>query len=119
MTAITPADQAAITCRQCGACCAAYRVSFYWADAAARGLPDHLTTKVNDWIACMAGTHANQPRCVALQGDVGRQVVCTAYTVRPAPCREVEPGDAKCRTARARHGLAALPAPPLPALSAA
>ena len=52
-----------------------------------------MSTKVNDFYACMAGTDSAAPRCAALQGVVGNQVTCTVYAQRPAPCREVEPGD--------------------------
>ena len=67
-----------------------------------------MTAKVNDFYACMAGTGSATPHCAALQGVVGKQVTCTVYEQRPAPCREVEPGDDKCNRARERHGLDAL-----------
>ena len=110
-------------CLTCGACCAAFRVSFYWAEAEERGLPEALTEPVQRWFACMAGTNQPRPRCAALQGEVGREVACTAYAQRPTPCRGVDAGDEKCRQARAMHGLAPLKranapdnaaAPPLP-----
>ena len=92
-------------CQRCGACCAKFRVSFYWAEAWSRGLPDLLVEKVNAQMACMAGTNQPDPRCLALQGSVGEQVRCTVYGIRPEPCRELMPGDAKCLQARQRHGL--------------
>lgn len=94
-------------CQQCGACCAAFRVSFYWAEADA--LPAPRTEKVNAWMACMAGTNSASPRCGALRGSIGSSVHCTVYDQRPSPCREVDPGDAKCTQARERHGLTPLP----------
>jgi Fe-S-cluster containining protein len=96
-------------CTRCGACCAAFRVSFYWAEAATRGLPEELTEKIGPVHACMAGTNRAVPHCAALAGTVGGEVRCTVYEARPSPCREVEPGDDKCRRARERHGLAPLP----------
>ncbi|MBL8385734.1 MAG: YkgJ family cysteine cluster protein [Burkholderiales bacterium] len=99
------ADADASPCRACGACCATYRVSFYWAEAAARGLPPDRVEKAAPLIACMAGTNTAQPRCAALDGTIGRVVRCTLYAHRPTPCREVQPGDDKCAQARARHGL--------------
>jgi len=92
-------------CLACGACCAAFRVSFYWAEADERGLPGDLAERVNDHLLCMRGTWAAAPRCVALEGEVGRSVRCRAYDQRPSPCREVEPGDAQCARARALRGL--------------
>ncbi|WP_296943661.1 YkgJ family cysteine cluster protein [uncultured Massilia sp.] len=96
-------------CLACGACCMRYRVSFYWAEADERGLPAGWTEQVNAHYACMAGTHAAQPRCAALETGPGGAVACRVYPHRPSPCREVEPGDETCRRARARHGLAPLP----------
>jgi Fe-S-cluster containining protein len=92
-------------CQQCGACCAAFRVSFYWAEAPQGGLPDELIERVNAHLACMVGTNQQAPRCSALRGVVGDDVTCTVYEARPSPCREVEPGSEKCNKARARHGL--------------
>ena len=97
-------------CLRCGACCAAFRVSFYWAEATQRGLAPELTERVNDHLLCMRGTWSAAPRCIALRGEVGGDVRCTAYEQRPSPCREVQPGDAQCARARALRGL-----PPLDA----
>ena len=98
-------------CRQCGACCAFFRVSFYWAEAPQRGLPETCIEPVTAHLAGMAGTNRPVPRCCALQGEIGRQVSCLVYTARPSPCRELQPGDEKCNRARARHGLPPLTPP--------
>jgi Fe-S-cluster containining protein len=97
-------------CLSCGACCMTYRVSFYWAEADARGLPPELTEQVTPFYSCMAGTNARQPRCAALQAGEGAAVTCSVYEQRPAPCREVQTGDERCLRARAHHGFAPLPA---------
>ena len=44
-------------------------------------------------------------RCLALRGKIGRRVRCTVYRDRPAACRKVEPGAARCRVERRAHGL--------------
>ena len=78
-------------CLSCGACCAHFRVSFYWAeadDAPGGYVPTGLTEKVNAHLCCMSGTQGKPPRCVALSGEVGKQVACTIYERRPSPCRE-------------------------------
>jgi len=80
-------------CLSCGACCAHFRVSFYWAEAddAPGGIvPSALTEKVNSHLRCMAGTRSKPARCVALDGEVGKQVSCTIYELRPTPCREFD-----------------------------
>jgi Fe-S-cluster containining protein len=96
-------------CQRCGACCASFRVSFYWAEATGRGLPEAAVEQAAPHLACMAGTNQPRPHCHALEGKVGEWVSCRLYELRPSPCREVQPGDEKCRVARVRHGL-----PPLP-----
>jgi len=105
------ATDTASPCLDCGACCASFRVSFYWSEAEARGVPEGLTEQVNSWFGCMAGTNCAQPHCVALNGTIGQQVSCTIYTQRPHPCREVEAGDSQCNKARARHGMAPIEHP--------
>lgn len=105
-------------CQRCGACCAAFRVAFHWAEAAphsAEGPDEALTVKVRPFEVAMRGTDGvSDPRCVALDGVVGRQVVCSIYPTRPPPCRALkaawEDGEPspQCDRARARHGLAAL-----------
>lgn len=82
-----------------------FRVSFYWAEAPARGLPEALTEQVTPHIACMAGTNAYRPRCAALGTGTAGPMACGVYEQRPSPCREVAIGDDKCRRARALHGL--------------
>lgn len=102
---MTPPPDDTRPCQTCGACCAHFRVSFYWSEALARGLPESLVEQVNPWMSCMAGTQGSAPRCAALQGTVGTGVSCTVYPQRPETCREVQVGDNKCARARARYDL--------------
>lgn len=97
--------QDADVCLHCGACCASYRVSFYWAGDTAHGLPDEAVQKLSPWLACMAGTNQTEPRCQSLSGWIGQAVRCMVYPQRPGPCRELRPGEDKCNRARMRHGL--------------
>jgi len=106
-----PAVTGGFDCRNCGACCATFRVSFYWAEAAVLALPDELVEQLSPWHACLAGSNSAAPRCRALQGEIGSRVCCTVYAQRPSPCRAVQVGDDRCRRARQRHGL-----PPLSGL---
>ena len=99
------AEAASSICQSCGACCVTYRVSFYWAEAAERDIPDAMVEQLTPWHACLRGTNDARPRCAALNGRVGEHVACGMYAQRPSPCREVEVGDERCRRARARHGL--------------
>ena len=94
-------------CLSCGACCATFRVSFYWGETASDSyaVPLDLTEQLTPWHACMRGTNNRPPRCVALGGIVGEQVSCAIYPNRPSPCREFEAGEPRCNEARARIGL--------------
>lgn len=73
-------------CQRCGACCAYYRVSFYWAET----VPAALTVKLDNFRAAMQGTMSRPARCVALEGKVGSCVHCGIYAERPSPCRELQ-----------------------------
>lgn len=103
-------------CMSCGACCAWFRVSFYWAEGDDGGgaVPNALTEPLTPFLRCMRGTNDRRPRCLALEGNVGETVRCTIYAGRPSPCREFamagdggRPNDA-CDRARAHYGLSPL-----------
>jgi Fe-S-cluster containining protein len=95
-------------CQSCGACCAQYRVSFYWQEAVQRGLDEGMLVQVSPWQVCFRGTEVKPVRCVNLKGEVGSCVSCHIYEQRTTPCRSVEMGDDKCQQARAAHGMGAL-----------
>lgn len=101
-------------CLSCGACCASFRVSFYWGeadDAPGGRVPAALTEQLTPHRRCMRGTSATQPRCVALAGEVGAGVSCAIYEQRPSPCREFDAFapdgsvNPRCNQARQQHGL--------------
>lgn len=99
------------TCQACGACCAAFRVSFYWTetDAHPEGtVPAGLTTPVTPHLVAMRGTDTKNPHCVALDGEVGKSVSCSIYPLRASTCHDCEVGSEKCNRARQRHGLPAI-----------
>lgn len=104
-------------CLRCGACCASFRVSFYWAEAAPHtpdGIPEHLTRKLDPLRVAMDGTDQAQPRCVALRGTIGIDAHCGEYARRPSPCHALKSAwedgqpSPQCDRARQRHGLPAL-----------
>jgi uncharacterized protein len=101
-------------CLRCGACCAFYRVAFHWSEAESflgGEVPPALTVKLDPHRLAMCGTDLRKPRCVALQGEVGRSVSCAIYVQRPSVCRELMPswsqGESisQCDRARQAHGL--------------
>lgn len=108
-------------CQSCGACCAYFRVSFYWREAeeALDGrhapVPAELTDDRSAFLRTMKGTsNKHHARCVALEGQVGGEVACSIYTLRPTPCRDFQASfedgthQPRCDQARAKHGLRAL-----------
>lgn len=100
-------------CMHCGACCAYFRVSFYWAEADDGGgsVPTLLAEPLTPFLRCMQGTNSKTPRCRALEGKIGENVRCSIYANRPSPCREfMQSGEngqinEACDRARARYGL--------------
>ncbi len=112
-------------CLTCGACCAHFRVSFFWGECASSGgtVPDDLTVQISPFHVAMRGTESKPARCVSLLGEVGCGVRCTVYEQRSSPCREFqaawengEPNE-RCDAARAAHGLPPLVPPLQPHLS--
>ncbi|MBU2489552.1 MAG: YkgJ family cysteine cluster protein [Proteobacteria bacterium] len=104
-------------CLACGACCAHFRASFYWAetdDATPGGVPAAMTEKLNDFFLIMRGTRGPEPRCEALLGDIGAGVRCSIYERRASICREFPPSwedgvqNPRCDQARAAWGLTPL-----------
>src|SRR5690606_9793162 len=98
----------------CGACCAHFRVSFYWAEAEpflGGSVPADRTEQLSPTRLVMRGTQARTPRCSALAGVVGEAAQCSIYPLRPSPCRELQPAwedglpSPGCDRARAAHGL--------------
>lgn len=106
-------------CTACGACCAYYRVSFYCgelSDGSGGIVPAELTSKVNDFIACMRGTETGRGRCIALRGELGQAGIgCGIYPQRPSTCREFAnwlpdgSPNPECQRLRAMIGLKPLP----------
>jgi hypothetical protein len=104
-------------CLSCGACCAAFRVSLHWSEAEPTlggRVPVELTEPVRTHELAMRGTSQAQPRCVALDADIGRVSRCTIHAQRPSACAAVPASwefgaaSAQCDRARLAHGLPAL-----------
>jgi Fe-S-cluster containining protein len=98
-------------CLSCGACCATFRVSFYWSETSAHPqgtVPIEMTVAVNPYLVCMKNTEANPVRCIALKGEIGSTVTCSIYSERSSTCREFEAGTEACNKARLQHGLSPL-----------
>lgn len=114
VTVVPAAEGPRHPCLQCGACCAHFRVSFYWAeadDASPGGVPAVLTRPLTPHLRAMRGTDQAQPRCVALRGEVGVSTLCDIHPLRSSTCRDFEASyerghaNPHCDAARARWCL--------------
>lgn len=103
-------------CIRCGACCAHFRVQFYWREANredhATPVPAGLFEELTPILRCMRGTNdKHRPQCRALSGRIGRDAKCSIYERRPTPCRDFPASyvdgqhNSRCDQARAHHGL--------------
>ena len=104
-------------CLSCGACCACFRVSFHWSEAdpaLGRMVPFELTEPLRAHERVMRGTSQKEPRCIALDADIGRYSRCTIHDRRPSVCAlvpaswEFGAASAQCDKSRIAHGLHAL-----------
>lgn len=103
-------------CLTCGACCAYFRVSFHWSetDPALGGrVPIELTDALRTHERVMRGTSQSQPRCIALDADIGRYSRCSIHDRRPSACAAVpaslnSTAQRAVRQIRLAHGLHAL-----------
>ena len=100
-------------CLSCGACCANFRVSFYWGECRSAGgtVSDQWVEQIAPHHVAMRGTTGKPVRCIALQGEVGCGTRCSMYEQRSSTCREFtaswEDGqhNPHCDAARAAYGL--------------
>jgi len=92
-------------CQNCGACCALYRVSFYWAEAdidQGGTVPPELTEPLPPFLTCMRGTNQPHARCAALRSSTCREFGIHAENGQLA----ISPEDLeRCNRARAAWGL--------------
>jgi len=107
-------------CLNCGACCAFFRVSFYWQETekgfSENPVPVEATIPVNNYFLCMRGTDRKPSRCGSLDGELGKEVSCSIYSNRPSSCRDFEAsyenGTRNLRCDEARFSLGLRPLSP-------
>lgn len=113
-------------CLRCGACCATFRVSLHWSEAdpdLGGSVPAALTERLDPHRLAMRGTWERQPRCIALDADIGTRSRCTIHPLRPSVCREVDASwehgvaSVQCDKARTAHGLPVLTPQDWPAVA--
>ena len=112
-------------CLSCGACCAHFRVSFFWGECQSAGglMPDDQVVLITPHRVAMRGTESKPTRCNALLGEVGQGVRCTLYGQRSSTDRAFVASrvdgvhNPHCDAARSAHGLPPLMPPMLPCVS--
>ena len=102
-------------CLSCGACCATLRVSFYWREAnpedQSKPVPEEYVEFGDYKYSVMKGTNQKNPRCLALEGELGKKTSCKIYENRPSPCRDFIASyqngqhEPKCDEVRLKIGL--------------
>ncbi len=100
-------------CITCGACCAFFRASFYWGECSDGygHVPVELTEDLTPHRRVMRGTNSINPRCIALEGEIGNCVSCSIYEDRSTVCRDFAYSwqfgekNERCDKARIAHGL--------------
>lgn len=102
-------------CMTCGACCAYFRVSFYWAEADDAGglVPSALTEPLTPFLRCMSGTNQRQSaarRCQATSVTPSTALFMKTVPHRAAnsPCpvrmvRKMTPATGRGRAMAYRH----------------
>ena len=103
-------------CQRCGACCCnpaenraeSYR-EYVLVETGARLLRRRRIlgryTEVNERGERHLKLVGAEERCAALEGALGRRVRCAVYEDRPAACRKVEAGSARCLQYRSERGI--------------
>ena len=103
-------------CRTCGACCCntdenrAERFVDYVEVTPRSALSRHprllrKLTVLNAEGERHLKLRGAEQRCAALEGKLGVRVSCTIYALRPAACRDVQPGSRECRRDRRERGI--------------
>jgi uncharacterized protein len=88
-------------CQECGACC-----SYKWSwPVLRRNRIDAAQIPANMVRSDYPLMKTVNCRCVALIGEVGKQVSCAIYDNRPLACQTFKPGSELCQEARLSKGL--------------
>lgn len=100
-------------CLHCGGCCQYFRVSFYQGEIKDLGgnVPSEMTKQITPFMVAMKGTEYGKGRCIALNGEVGKNISCAIYENRPSVCRSYHVWDKegnpneRCQKIRKELGL--------------
>lgn len=109
---IDMADDPSNPCKTCGVCCTHYRISFYQGECDTNGglVPANMVIPITPFIVAMKGSETGG-RCIALTGEIGKDIGCSIYHNRPSSCRSfpvwLENGNPNpdCQTLRQKAGL--------------
>lgn len=109
---IDMADDPKNPCQSCGVCCTHFRISFFYGECDSNGgiVPSKLVIPINNTFVAMKGSE-HGGRCIALTGEIGKNIGCSIYENRPSSCRKFHVWDEegtpnpKCQTLREKAGL--------------
>jgi uncharacterized protein len=108
---ITPPGTPTPDCLTCGVCCAAVlHVQAGSGDAApSENIWDITIAAHKDDVVIdrVLKRDVETGRCAALGGDLGREIKCEIYPIRPSLCRKFDAGSDKCHALRRAYGLEA------------
>lgn len=96
-------------CRTCGACCKGLLVTLEIVGDEV--VPPWMTRDDRFFGPVMRERNG---RCIALSGEIGKQVRCRIYENRPQVCKDFAPGCSYCEDARKRHLFGAQMVPTCP-----
>lgn len=85
-------DDVSLICQSCGVCCSnGWNIHFPKED---NNIPKELTEESD--LLYLNKMKSINGRCCALEGEVGKKVICTIYDKRPQICRAFEYGSEAC-----------------------
>ena len=95
-------------CITCGACCDIFAV-VPMAVAESERLGDFIEVTADPELDVVVDRLVKRDfvtgRCANLRGEIGREIGCSVYELRPSVCRAFEAGSDKCHELRRMYGL--------------
>lgn len=106
---LTPEDEPIPDCLTCGICC----IALHYASVSSERVPasDHYwevteeTSAGEITIDRVLRRNPETGACLALAGEIGKNISCNIYEERPQTCRDFEAGSDKCHALRRAYGI--------------
>ena len=106
---LTPEDAPVPDCLTCGVCC----IALHYASVSSGRVPaaEHyweVTEETSHGEITVDRVLRRDPEtgaCLALAGEIGKNISCNIYEERPQTCRDFEAGSDKCHALRRAYGI--------------